>query len=94
MLFILIREELLRPESGIADLKRRRLLGVSVTQMVMQEVEQELTAPEQHHSTSEQLRKSVNGHGETFALAGHALSGRLAVRRPTASLERLTQREL
>jgi hypothetical protein len=52
MLFILIREELLRPEPGIADLKRRRLLGVSVTQMVMQEVEQELTAPEQHYNTS------------------------------------------
>ena len=52
---------------------------MSVTQMVMQEVEQELTAPEQHHSTSEQLRKSVNGQGETFALAGHALVRRVAV---------------
>jgi len=56
----------------------------------MQEVEQDLTAIEQHRNASEYLSKSVDGHGE----AGTPLSGGFGCGRTQPYLERLTQRAL
>jgi hypothetical protein len=42
---------------------------------VMQEIEQELTAPEQHRNTGKYRRESVNGHGELLGMPHRGRSG-------------------